>query len=85
MLMWERHGGLRWADVDLDAGAVTIGSTRIRHGTTVDAFEKKTARGNRTIALGPAVTSGMRAWADNRPRTDCGSGRGGGMPTTISS
>lgn len=54
--------GLRWSDVDLDGGTVTIRSMRIRYGTTVQTSTPKTARGNRTIALGPAVTASMRAW-----------------------
>jgi integrase len=54
--------GLRWSDVDLDAGTVTIRSTRIRYGTTVDTSTPKTSSGNRTIALGPAVAASLRAW-----------------------
>ena len=54
--------GLRWSDVDLTAGTVTIRSTRIRYGTTIVASSPKTARGNRTIAIGPATTAGLKAW-----------------------
>jgi integrase len=54
--------GLRWSDVDLDAGTVTIRSTRIRYGTTIARSTPKTARGNRTIAIGPATVSVLRAW-----------------------
>lgn len=54
--------GLRWSDLDLGARTTTIRSTRIRYGTTVDSSTPKTDRGNRTIALGPAVTSALRAW-----------------------
>jgi integrase len=54
--------GLRWGDIDLDAGTVTIRSTRIRYGTTVATSTPKTARGNRTIALGPATVAALRVW-----------------------
>lgn len=54
--------GLRWSDVDLDAATVTIRSTRIRYGTTIATSTPKTARGNRTIAIGPATAAALRAW-----------------------
>ena len=54
--------GLRWSDVDLDVGTVTIRSTRIRYGTTIATSTPKTARGNRTIAIGPATAAALRGW-----------------------
>ena len=54
--------GLRWIDIDLDAGTVTIRSTRIRYGNNVSSSTPKTARGNRTIAIGPATTASLRSW-----------------------
>ncbi len=54
--------GLRWSDVDLDGGTVTIRSTRIRYGTTITTSTPKTARDNRTIAIGPATAAVLRAW-----------------------
>jgi integrase len=54
--------GLRWADVDLEAGTVSIRSTRIRYGTTIDTSTPKTARGNRTINVGPGVGALLRTW-----------------------
>ena len=54
--------GLRWTDVDLKASTVTIRSTRIRYGKTTAASTPKTARGNRTIAIGPATLSALKAW-----------------------
>ena len=54
--------GLRWSDVDLKAGTVTIRSTRIRYGTTIATSTPKTARGNRTIAIGPATVAALKAW-----------------------
>ena len=61
--------GLRWSDVDLDAGTVTIRSTRIRYGTTIATSTPKTARGNRTIAIGPATAAALRGWR-RRQNTD---------------
>ena len=54
--------GLRWTDVDLDARTVTIRSTRIRYKSTITTSTPKTARGNRTIAIGPAIASALRGW-----------------------
>jgi integrase len=54
--------GLRWSDVDLEAATVTIRSTRVRFGTTITTSTPKTAKGNRTIALGPTVLAGLKAW-----------------------
>jgi integrase len=54
--------GLRWADVDLSAGNITIRSTRIRHGAVIEASTPKTAKGNRTISLGPATVAALRSW-----------------------
>lgn len=54
--------GLRWTDVDLKAATITIRSTRIRYGKTTAASTPKTARGNRTIAIGPATLSALKAW-----------------------
>jgi integrase len=54
--------GLRWSDVDLAAGTLTISSTRIRYGTTIDTSTPKTARGNRTIAISPAIVAALKTW-----------------------
>lgn len=54
--------GLRWRDVDLEAGTITVRSTRVRFGTTITASTPKTERGNRTIALGPATSAALRQW-----------------------
>jgi integrase len=53
--------GLRWSDVDLDARTIQIRSTRIRYGTTIATSTPKTSRGNRTIAMGPAMVTTIRA------------------------
>jgi integrase len=54
--------GLRWCDVDLTAGTVTVRSTRIRYSSTIATSTPKTARGNRTISVGPATVAMLRAW-----------------------
>lgn len=54
--------GLRWRDLDLDAGRVTIQSTRVRFANRVERSTPKTARGNRTITVGPATVAALRAW-----------------------
>ena len=68
--------GLRWSDVDLSAGTVTIRSTRIRYATTVATSTPKTARGNRTIAIGPATVAALKAWkrTQNEDRLLMGAG-----------
>ena len=59
--------GLRWTDVDLKASTVTIRSTRIRYGKTTAISTPKTARGNRTIAIGPATAVALKAWKRMQP------------------
>jgi len=54
--------GLRWSDIDLEAASMTIRSTRIRYGKTTAESTPKTARGNRTIAMGPATVAVLRTW-----------------------
>lgn len=68
--------GLRWSDVDLDAATITVRSTRVRFGTTIATSTPKTARGNRTVALGPTVVAGLRAWrsTQNADRLRMGAG-----------
>ena len=53
--------GLRWSDVDFAGSTLTIRSTRIRYGKTTATSTPKTARGNRTIAIGPATLSALKA------------------------
>jgi integrase len=68
--------GLRWSDVDLEAGTITIRATRVRFGTTISSSTPKTARGNRTVALGPTVVASLRAWrsAQSTDRLRMGAG-----------
>jgi integrase len=54
--------GLRWSDVDLDAGRVTLGMhTRISVGGKVTESEAKTRAGRRTIPLDPGLVAVLRA------------------------
>jgi integrase len=71
--------GLRWGDVDLDAGTVRIRSTRIRFGQVIAASTPKTDRGNRRIALGPSTVAALRTWRKTQlaDRMLGGSGRPG--------
>jgi integrase len=52
--------GLRWADIDLKAGAIHVAQARVRAGNQVVAGEPKTARGRRTIALDTATATALR-------------------------
>jgi integrase len=66
--------GLRWSDVDLDSSTLTIRSTRIRYGSTTATSTPRTARGNRTIAIGPMTCAALKAWkrAQTVERLFCG-------------
>lgn len=52
--------GLRWADVDLDAGRLAVRHTIGRVGGKVMAGEPKTAKSKRSIALDPATVAVLR-------------------------
>jgi integrase len=54
--------GLRWSDVDLSAGTVTIRSTRIRSSNVIESSTPTTARGNRSISIGEATVTALRGW-----------------------
>jgi integrase len=55
--------GLRWTDVDLDAGTVRVTRRRIRVGPGwVDEPGTKTDKGRRTIAIAPADVAALRGW-----------------------
>jgi integrase len=82
LLLGLRRGealGLRWEDVDLEAGVVRIRQTLQRVGGELRYAPPKTARSRRTVPLPPIVTaaftarqleqeaerSAADAWADN--------------------
>jgi integrase len=54
--------GLRWADLDLDRGLVTITSQRTLAGGRVVEGPVKSASGARTVALDPDTVAVLRAW-----------------------
>lgn len=53
--------GVRWQDVDLDQGRLSISQTLVAVGRDVHFSEPKTARGRRMIALDPHTTRSLRA------------------------
>jgi integrase len=57
--------GLRWADVDLDAGRVSPRRPRVVVNYEVVISEPKTAKGRRSLALDPATVAALR---DHRRR-----------------
>ena len=53
-------GGLRWSDVDLDAGTLTIAHNRVSvNGAAMDSAPK-TDRSARVLPLTPALTAALR-------------------------
>jgi integrase len=83
LLLGLRRGellGLRWADVDLDAGVLHIRQNLVRAGGELRIQPPKTRRSRRTLPLPPQVTAALRrqqvtqaaeratagsSWADN--------------------
>ena len=55
--------GLRWEDVDIDAGAISICQTLVPVDGKVIVSDPKTARGRRTIALDPVTLAALKAHA----------------------
>jgi len=53
--------GLRWCDVDLDAGTVTIEQQRLAYGRIIAVGPPKTAASRRTIALDAGTVRILRA------------------------
>ena len=66
MLTGLRRGellGLRWPDVDLDAGTLRVRGTRQRaEGGGVVVAEPKSAISRRSVALGPDAVDVLRSW-----------------------
>jgi integrase len=59
--------GLRWADVDLDAGALSVVRTLSRGATSrLEIGEPKTKRGKRRVALPASVVAALRAHRDRQ-------------------
>jgi integrase len=53
--------GLRWSDLDLDAGRVAVRRPRILVDYQVQVSEPKTAKGRRSLALDPVTVAALRA------------------------
>jgi integrase len=53
--------GLRWSDVDLEVGRISISQTHVMVEQKVVVSEPKTAKGRRSIALDGATVAGLRA------------------------
>ena len=55
--------GLRWEDVDLEAGRLAVRRALIPNGAVVVVSEPKTARGRRTVALDPGTVEALKRQA----------------------
>ncbi|HVU60230.1 MAG TPA: tyrosine-type recombinase/integrase [Mycobacteriales bacterium] len=54
--------GLRWADLDLDAGSASVRQTLITVGDEIAFGTPKTGKGTRVVALDSATTSALRSY-----------------------
>lgn len=54
--------GLRWRDLDLDAGTATLVSQRTIAGGSVVVGAPKTKAGSRTVALDPVTIAALVSW-----------------------
>ncbi len=55
--------GLKWDDIDLEAGRLSVRRALIPSGREVVVSEPKTARGRRSIALDPETVSALKSQA----------------------
>jgi integrase len=53
--------GLRWRDLDMGAGRLSVTQTLITVGYAVSVSTPKTAKGRRSVALDPATVGALRA------------------------
>ncbi len=53
--------GLRWSDVDLDSGRVSIAHTRVLVDAKPESSAPKTSAGRRTVPLSPRLVAALRA------------------------
>jgi integrase len=54
--------GLRWTDLDLDRGRLSVRRPRVDVEGTIYESEPKTAKGKRTIALDRATVAALQVW-----------------------
>ena len=59
--------GLRWGDVDLEAGRLSVRRALIPSGREVIVSEPKTVKGRRVIALDPAVSITLHTYSHAIP------------------
>lgn len=52
--------GLRWSDIDLDAGRAHVIQTIVQTGSLISISEPKTAQGRRPVSLDPATIAVLR-------------------------
>lgn len=60
--------GVRWDDVDLKAGTLTVAKALVQNGWTVYEGEPKTESGARTIGLDSATVGALRRWRARQQR-----------------
>jgi integrase len=58
--------GLRWSDLDLEHGRLSVRRPRVEVEGTVYESEPKTAKGKRTIALDPVTVAALGSWRDRQ-------------------
>lgn len=68
--------GLRWSDVDLEKGTVSIRRSLVSIGYRVEFSEPKTPRSRRTITIDPATVSALKAYRKRQleDKLACGPG-----------
>lgn len=54
--------GLRWSDVDLEAGRIAIRQTLVAVGYHVEYSTPKTKKGRRSVALDPGTVATLKSW-----------------------
>jgi integrase len=77
--------GLRWTDLDLETGQVSVKSTRVRAGKQVVTGPPKTPRRRRTIGLDAGTVAALKAWETSRSASAGGSSGRSGTSTRASS
>ncbi|MEA5453594.1 tyrosine-type recombinase/integrase [Sinomonas sp. JGH33] len=58
--------GLKWEDIDLVAGRLTVRRNRVQVGPDVVEGEPKTEKGNRVVMLDPSLVTLLAGWANRQ-------------------
>jgi integrase len=68
--------GVRWMDVDLDAGRLAVRAPRVVTDDGIHTSEPKTARGRRVVSLDASTVAALKDWkaAQEKERQVVGSG-----------